>query len=227
MAGESPAQEVARRETELTAQLYDGIAAFPDCAKIAAFIRRFHAATQAEIAELDRRRRPSDRDYLVAKREAWARIIGPQTGGNLNPVTEACPGPDYQAAIALVPSLDFRSYCKPLIQPQVEPRPLAEPSMVRHEILKTRLVQGGAGILPDGTDAAAMAIEEVGVFAAVKICLDRDGSVSEATTLKTSCFDDYDAKLLAGVRSWRYRPFLVNGVSTPVCTSVTFIYRPR
>jgi hypothetical protein len=27
------------------------------------------------------------------------------------------------------------------------------------------------------------------------------------------------------MRTWRYRPFMVNGRRVPVCTSVTFIYR--
>lgn len=226
---EADEYDIARRETELTAKLYDGIATtYPDCRKMAATIGGFRAAHQVEIAALDRWRRPSDRVYLAAKRNAWERIMGPRMRFK-GAATRACmTDPSYRNAIASVPSLDRRSYCK---QPPPPPGGVAIPSLVpttvRRESLENLRLEGDPAIQPRLDDALAIATEELGVVAIVKMCLDREGSVSEATLLETSCFDDYDAKLLAGVRSWRYRPFLVDGQPAPVCTSYTFVYSPR
>ena len=34
----------------------------------------------------------------------------------------------------------------------------------------------------------------------------------------------YDRRIEREIYAWRYRPFLVNGEATPVCTAVTFVY---
>jgi hypothetical protein len=46
--------------------------------------------------------------------------------------------------------------------------------------------------------------------------------------LKTTGFPSYDNKIVSTIRGeWRYRPFMVNGKATPVCTAVTFIYSQK
>jgi hypothetical protein len=37
----------------------------------------------------------------------------------------------------------------------------------------------------------------------------------------------YDRQLMAGVRTWVYTPFEVEGVAIPVCTTITFVYTQR
>src|SRR6266545_1665613 len=119
--GESLAQRVARRESELTAQLYDGvIGTSPDCSRMAAFIRGFHAATRTELAELDPRRDPSDAEYLLAKREAWEKIVAVKGHRHLLAILPCARSSDYWAATRLVPSLARRSYCR-------EPVPMRSP----------------------------------------------------------------------------------------------------
>jgi hypothetical protein len=46
--------------------------------------------------------------------------------------------------------------------------------------------------------------------------------------LRSSGFAAYDEKIQATIRrDWRYRPFLVNGKATPVCTAFRFIYSQK
>jgi hypothetical protein len=43
--------------------------------------------------------------------------------------------------------------------------------------------------------------------------------------LKSTGVPAYDRKLIHDMREgWRYRPLLLEGVPSPVCTAVTFIY---
>ena len=58
-----------------------------------------------------------------------------------------------------------------------------------------------------------------------KVCIDRAGVVTAVTFLRHSGFAAYDATIEREMRSWRYRPFLVNGAAAPVCTAVTFVYQ--
>jgi hypothetical protein len=229
----SPAQRIANRESELTAQLYDGISrAFSDCAKMAAFIRRFHADVKDELARLDRERQPSDYDYLFAKRVAWKKKVLSKSGLYLQAHSACHEDPEYRAAKKLVPSLKRRSYCKePAPAPPRQRRAAAPPPPELHVVpqvaLEAKRLRGDPNIQPDVQDAMAMAVEEMGTVAVVKMCLDERGKVDEATMLKTSCFAGYDAKLLAQIRTWEYSPFLVDGKPYRVCTSLTFIYRPE
>jgi TonB family protein len=58
----------------------------------------------------------------------------------------------------------------------------------------------------------------------LKICIATDGGISSASVAASTKYAAYDAKLLSTVRSWRYRPYLVNGTPMPVCSTVTFVY---
>lgn len=37
-------------------------------------------------------------------------------------------------------------------------------------------------------------------------------------------FSNYDRLLVDAVKRWRYRPYMVAGVASAVCTGVTFVY---
>jgi len=58
----------------------------------------------------------------------------------------------------------------------------------------------------------------------VKICLSEKGSVKSVSVLKASAYPKYDAKIVKEMKSWKYRPFLVDGKATPVCSAITMIY---
>jgi TonB family protein len=82
--------------------------------------------------------------------------------------------------------------------------------------------------VPD--DKTKEAIQKAGkdkIVASYKLCLSSNGSVTTVTQLKSSGFPDYDAKIKAGIKTWRYRPYVINGAPAPVCTAVTFIYAQK
>jgi TonB family protein len=109
------------------------------------------------------------------------------------------------------------------------PPPLLPPSdVVAPTALEVLRVSGEKLIVPD--EATKIEIFRSGktkLVTTYKICVDAAGSVSALNLLKSSGFPDYDAKLLTTMWTWRYRPYLVEGVARPVCTSVTFIYQQR
>lgn len=58
----------------------------------------------------------------------------------------------------------------------------------------------------------------------LKVCIATDGAVSSVSVQATTKYAEYDARLAAAARSWRYRPYTVNGRPMPVCGMVTFVY---
>ena len=60
--------------------------------------------------------------------------------------------------------------------------------------------------------------------ATLKVCIAVDGGISSVSVLGTTKYPAYDAKLVAAVRGWRYRAYLVNGRPMPACSTVTFVY---
>ena len=61
----------------------------------------------------------------------------------------------------------------------------------------------------------------VGVY---KVCVDASGHVAAVSTLKATGFAAYDNKITTSMRAWSFKPFLINGKPTPVCTAATYIY---
>jgi TonB family protein len=97
---------------------------------------------------------------------------------------------------------------------------------VAPDALESLRVGTRADPVPDESDAQAMAHGTRPVLIAnVKLCVDAAGEPSSVTMLRSSGFLDYDAKLRAAVRTWRYRPFVVDGNARPVCTDVAFRYQ--
>ncbi len=110
------------------------------------------------------------------------------------------------------------------------PKPPAPPkdANVRSDVLEQRRISGDKHILPDGETAMQMSrASQNEARGVVKLCLGSDGAVRSASMIKSTGFDAYDAKLGREMRSWRYQPYQVDGVATPVCTVITVIYRQR
>ena len=109
--------------------------------------------------------------------------------------------------------------------PPPPPPPPAPPSNVPPTLLEGYRIAGTKLIPPD--DATKTNITRSGVSKIVgsfKLCVDVTGTVSSVNLLKSTGFSDYDAKLQREMRTWRYRPYEIDGKPVPVCTAVTFIY---
>ncbi|HEY0192790.1 MAG TPA: protein kinase [Kofleriaceae bacterium] len=108
----------------------------------------------------------------------------------------------------------------------VQPAAPAAPATVTPTALDANRLSGDKDIVPDDVTQAEIGrtgtSKVIGVF---KLCLTTDGSVSSVNQLKSTGFPSYDQKITTTIRSrWRYRPYLVNGKASPVCTAVRFVY---
>lgn len=109
--------------------------------------------------------------------------------------------------------------------PPPPPPSKSAPQIVPQHALDALRISGDARIVPD--DGTKLAIERDGksrVVASIKMCVDTTGTVSSTDVIKSSGYPAYDARLEVGMRTWKYKPFTVNGNAVDVCTSVTFIY---
>jgi TonB family protein len=59
----------------------------------------------------------------------------------------------------------------------------------------------------------------------VKVCLDARGTIRTVTLAKSTGYADYDARLVAGVRTWEYDPAIEKGVPVASCGTVFFTFR--
>ena len=101
----------------------------------------------------------------------------------------------------------------------------APPSVIPPTAFEQQRIAGDKLIFPD--DATKVAIHRAGVtrlIVPLKVCVTRTGDVDVAAVLKPSGFPAYDAHLVDEVRRWRYKPFVIDGRPTPVCSIVQFVY---
>jgi protein TonB len=113
--------------------------------------------------------------------------------------------------------------------PPPPPPPPAPPQNVAPTALDANRIAGEKNIVPD--DVTKTEISRSGkdkLIGSYKLCLTADGNISSVVQLKSTGFPAYDSKIQTTIRGeWRYRPFMVNGKPTPVCTAVTFIYSQK
>jgi protein TonB len=107
-----------------------------------------------------------------------------------------------------------------------QPAKVEEPKIVPQVALESKRIAGEKDIQPPNDVATAISRAGKGVVGVVKMCLTAGGTVQKLSMLKSTGHAAYDSKIKSKMREWRYRPFQVNGKAIPVCTSVTFIYRP-
>jgi serine/threonine protein kinase len=103
------------------------------------------------------------------------------------------------------------------------------PQLVPPNALDANRIAGEKSIVPDETtmDAISRAGTDK-LVSSYKVCVTAEGSVSAVTPLRSSGFPAYDAKIQTTIRrDWRFRPFVMNGKPTPVCTALRFIYSQK
>ncbi|HMG56454.1 MAG TPA: energy transducer TonB, partial [Kofleriaceae bacterium] len=112
------------------------------------------------------------------------------------------------------------------------PLPTAPPvptQTVAPTVLDANRISGDKEISPDPTTQTEISRSGVETIAgSFKICLTPEGTINTVTLLKSTGFPAYDGKIQQTIRrSWRYRPFMVNGKPAQVCTAVRFVYQQR
>lgn len=89
-------------------------------------------------------------------------------------------------------------------------------------------ISGISKISPDDpTKTKIQKTKEQRVTAEFRICLDEAGAPESILPIKSSGFAEYDSKIVYFMNQWRYEPYAIDGVPTPVCTQVNFIYSQR
>jgi hypothetical protein len=95
-------------------------------------------------------------------------------------------------------------------------------------MLEGSRISGDKNIIPD--DVTKTEIQRSGkdrIVGSFKLCLSDAGDITAITQLKSTGFSAYDGKIQREMRNWKYRPFMVNGKPSRVCTAVTFIYSQK
>ena len=157
------------------------------------------------------------RDAFLAATNAWqfrpfvaagqpmpvCAMVRPTAPRDAGPPTEALP----------FPAPPSQSGNEPLLLPEGTP-------------LRRR--SGESMIIPD--DPTKVEIQQSGVSRVsgqFRICIDRTGKVESVLPFRPTGVPAYDRKIVAGVRTWIYQPYLDATGPIPVCTAVTFIYSQR
>ncbi|MBC7975413.1 MAG: TonB family protein, partial [Myxococcales bacterium] len=111
---------------------------------------------------------------------------------------------------------------------QLEPQPKPATAIIGTQVLQSLRLSGDTQIRPSSsTQSQINRNGEREVSGSVQLCIATDGSIASATIARSTKYDDYDATLLAAVRGWRYRPYMINGAAVKACSRVTFVYRLR
>jgi len=96
-------------------------------------------------------------------------------------------------------------------------------------LIEGHRIEGNPQIAPPDTVKQAMQRSGLdSLTGAVKMCLNQRGGVRSLRVLRSTGYAEYDQRLLAGMRTWRYDPYTLDGgAAVSVCTVVTFIYRAQ
>jgi hypothetical protein len=94
-------------------------------------------------------------------------------------------------------------------------------------VLDANRISGDKEILPDEATQSEVARSGMGsINGSFKVCVTDDGSINTVSLIKSTGFPSYDVKIQSTIRkTWHYRPIIVSGKPTPVCTAVRFVYR--
>jgi hypothetical protein len=111
--------------------------------------------------------------------------------------------------------------------PPPPPPPSPSPRLVATTVIEQLRISGERMIEPDDATKRQIAADgKSRVVGSFKLCIDGSGALTLVQLLKTTGYRDFDAKLDAEMRTWRYRPFMVNGKAVAACAAYTFIYMP-
>ena len=88
-----------------------------------------------------------------------------------------------------------------------------------------RRVSGMTQVMPDDGDKVRLqrsgGDELVGAF---WYCFDTTGTVIDVGTVEATGLPGYDAKIVAAIRAWKFRPYVLDGVPRKGCSAVNFVY---
>ena len=111
-------------------------------------------------------------------------------------------------------------------KPAKQPSPSATPHVPARTLAASRIA-GGEVIAPDA--ALQGQLTKIGarqVTAVFELCLDDRGQVATVETRKPTGAIAYDRKLSRALFGWKYKPYVVGGQPSAVCTEIALSYPP-
>jgi len=112
--------------------------------------------------------------------------------------------------------------------PPPKPEPPPPPKIVPPTVLETQRISGAIPPLPPTVKEQAFNAlgNQPGTLVAMfKVCIGMDGSIAQVNLIKPSGSAALDEFIKANLRTWRYRPYLINGKPTPICGTKVFNVR--
>lgn len=107
--------------------------------------------------------------------------------------------------------------CKPLTPPIVPPT-----------VAKGLRTSGEDQIYPPDTVKQSMQRDgKTDLRAVVQVCVSAGGRVDSTRLMKSTGYQAYDDELQSKIRDWGYRPYMVGGKASPMCSVVMFTYHVR
>jgi TonB family protein len=107
----------------------------------------------------------------------------------------------------------------------VEPPKREADTFVPPNVLTMMRTSGSTQIHPSAVTKNEMLndgrTKTVGV---AKVCVSESGQVTHVSMLNSTKYPAYDAALIAGIKTWTYRPYAAKGRNVKVCGTVTFVY---
>jgi TonB family protein len=114
---------------------------------------------------------------------------------------------------------------EPRVEPIKLPDPPKAPVPVAPNVMGALRTSGDTQIHPSRTVQTQMLRDDnKRVVANIKVCIQASGAIGSVSMLGTSKYPEYDRQLVEAARRWHYRPYTVNGVPTPACSAVSFVY---
>lgn len=174
-------------------------------------------------------------DKRIAKNVQWDKRVEPndpkpaattgEPGNGLGTGTGESIGPgdgDTDGATCALPPCG--GGLPPLPEPPAAPPP-PTPKPVPPQVMAALRISGETQIHPAaGVKSQIIHDRRSRVIGTLKVCIQASGAIGSVTVLSSTKYPEYDRQLADAARRWRYRPYVVDGVPTPACSAVSFVY---
>ena len=105
------------------------------------------------------------------------------------------------------------------------PSPPAPPHIVSQADVQAQMISGDKRVHPDGSTRTMMLRDgKTRLVSIFKLCVSAAGKVASVQLMRSTGYRAYDGKLEGAMRTWKFRPFMVDGRAVPICSVYTFIY---
>jgi TonB family protein len=166
------------------------------------------------------RPRPDDVRIVIEQPDhGGGQTIGTGTDGRPGVTDGPCRPEDGNCSTAPLPP----ELPAPPALPPPEDRP---PPLVAPQILKGLRLRGEVAIHPPRDVYHEMFRDRnLKTSGILKVCITKTGAIASVAVAKSTGYRAYDEALVDAARRWVYKPYTVDGVPMPACSTVTFMYQ--